>query len=352
MKKSLALFTVTIVLALCALLVAQHFKLARVQKQFATNATELAQARGQLEELQASNQKLETQRRNLRRQVENLSFPVAPVRPTPDPAKATAASDASAPTNALPGTDSREKSFGGFLSKMMNDPDTRKYIRDQQRQMMDSLYEPLIKRLGLTSEQATAFKDFLADNQMRGAEKATSLFGDSATNRAEVMATLAAERKEADEQIKAFLGDAGYAQYQEYQQTLGERTQLNQFRMQNAGSQDPITDQQAEQLLELIREEKQNVKPAGGEAQPGTSLDAANLQAGLTDEQVDKLMQTQETINQRVYERARDLLSPDQMEAFGRFQTNQMQMMRMGMSMARKFFAPEASTDGPTQPNQ
>jgi len=31
--------------------------------------------------------------------------------------------------------------------------------------------------------------------------------------------------------------------------------------------------------------------------------------------------------------------------AFGKFQTNQLQMMRMGMSMARKFITPE-KTDG------
>jgi len=36
------------------------------------------------------------------------------------------------------------------------------------------------------------------------------------------------------------------------------------------------------------------------------------------------------------------------LDAFARFQTNQLQMMRMGMSMARKMFAPETSEGAAT----
>ena len=48
-------------------------------------------------------------------------------------------------------------------------------------------------------------------------------------------------------------------------------------------------------------------------------------------------------MNQRVYERAKAVLSPEQLNGFGRFQTNQLQMMRMGMTMARKFLGPDNS---------
>jgi hypothetical protein len=55
---------------------------------------------------------------------------------------------------------------------------------------------------------------------------------------------------------------------------------------------------------------------------------------------------TQESVNQRVYTRAEGMLSPDQLAAFGKFQTNQMQMMRMGMTMARKFLSPPETPVG------
>jgi hypothetical protein len=69
----------------------------------------------------------------------------------------------------------------------------------------------------------------------------------------------------------------------------------------------------------------------------------AGLQAAFSDDQTEKLLQTQETINQRVYDRAQTILSPDQLTAFGKFQKNQLQMMRMGMSMARKMFSNDPS---------
>ena len=46
-------------------------------------------------------------------------------------------------------------------------------------------------------------------------------------------------------------------------------------------------------------------------------------------------------MNQRVYERAKDLLSPEQLNAFAKFQTNQTQMLRMGLTMARKMMPPD-----------
>ena len=57
--------------------------------------------------------------------------------------------------------------------------------------------------------------------------------------------------------------------------------------------------------------------------------------------QVDELIAAQNTVGQRVYDRARTILSPDQLDTWGKYQTNRMQMMRMGMNMARKMFAPD-----------
>ena len=45
-----------------------------------------------------------------------------------------------------------------------------------------------------------------------------------------------------------------------------------------------------------------------------------------------------------VFDWCQDLLSPAQLGAFGTFQTNQLQMMRMGMSMAQKMFSPDKDT--------
>ena len=67
---------------------------------------------------------------------------------------------------------------------------------------------------------------------------------------------------------------------------------------------------------------------------------------------MEKLLESQGSVNQRVTERARTVLSTDQWESFSRYQTNQMAMMRLGLSTARKFLAPDRLQGGATQPNQ
>lgn len=74
------------------------------------------------------------------------------------------------------------------------------------------------------------------------------------------------------------------------------------------------------------------------------------MEAMFSGDATEKLLQSQESINQRVYERAGELLSETQLAAFGKFQTNQLQMMRMGMNMARKFMTPDSSGGAAPQP--
>ena len=72
---------------------------------------------------------------------------------------------------------------------------------------------------------------------MKAAEQATSVFGGSgATNRTEMLSSLTADQKSFDDQVKAFLGDDRYAQYKDYQETVGERTLLNQFKSKPAAT--------------------------------------------------------------------------------------------------------------------
>jgi len=262
-------------------------------------------------------------------------------------AQAAAASQSNASANSTNSAARSDKNpFGQLMAKMMDDPDMKKMIRDQQRATLDRLYDPLMKQMGLSPEEAAGFKDMLADNMLKGTEKASSLFGaDSSTNRTEMLSKLAAEQKSFDEELKAYLGESRYAQYKDYQQTVGERAQLQQFQQQTAGSGNALNDQQTEQLLAFMNEAKQAIPTAGG---LGQSQDAAGMQAMLSGEGIEKMLQSQEAVSQQVYERARAVLSESQLAAFGTFQTNQLQMMRLGMSMAQKLLAPEKTPGKPT----
>ena len=350
MKKILILFFTVTIVVLGVLCIAQSRRLSDRQEQFAALNGEFEQQARRMEELRSSNLRLKNQCREFLDKAklteQNQTQQRAPsVSPAILPREASSPFESEKP-------DQDSGTIGKFLAKMMEDPDTRKFIRDQQRQIMDPLYGPLIKQMGLAPEDAELLKDFIADSQMKGAEMAGSMFGGGSTNRTEVLNKLSAQQKETDGQIQAFLGEARYAQYKDYQQTLGERMQLNQFKVQTASDPNPLTDIQAEQLLAVMREEKQGLAAATGQPLPGLGQDQTSAQAFLSEEQIEKLLESLGIVNQRVTERARAVLSADQWASFSRYQTNQMELMRAGMSMARKFLAPDRLQGGATQPNQ
>jgi hypothetical protein len=341
----LLLLLVAAGLALAALCLRQTRRLAQHRSQAAALRGQLEQTSQEVKALEASRERLIQQRRELfdQAQAQSARLNQAPATNAVVGVGLAIPTVAASPSEKPAGADA---GFGKMLSKMMEDPGMKQVIRDQQRMIMDQLYAPLVKKLALTSEEASAFKDLLADNASKGAERATALLG-GGTNRLEAMAGMTADHKNLEDQLKTLLGDARYSQYTDYQQTAAERMQLTVFKQQS-GNDANLTDDQTEQLLSLMKEEKSNSAAAGS---PLATLgrDAENLQNLLDEDKVQRLIETQSNLNQRVFERAGAVLSPDQLSSFARFQTNQLQMMRMGMTMARKFLAPDNSPP-PAQP--
>src|ERR1017187_4202258 len=353
MKSTLTLFLAVATITLGVVCVMQTRKFAGQQTQLVTLRTELDDKAQQVETLQASQKRSDQQRHELMSQAEEMAAELTARQAAETNANvAVVAQPSPPPVSKGEKPDDEKGGFGKMLSKMMQDPDTRKFIHDQQRLMMDQMYAPLVKQMGMTPDEATKFKDLLADNTMKGAEAATSMFGGGAsTNHTEAIAAMSASQKTLDEQLKAMLGDDRYAQYKDYQETVGERTLLNQFKLQ-AGSDYNLNDQQTEAMLTFMKEEQKSVAAPTGLPLGETDKDPAKLQALFSGDKVDQLIAAQDTVGQRVYERARTILSPDQLDIWGKYQTNRMQMMRMGMNMAKKMFAPDDSASDAAPPSQ
>jgi hypothetical protein len=368
MKKLVFLFALT-TLALGALYVIQGRKLADRQAQVSTLSGDLEQKSQQIESLERTKKLSEQQRRDLLRQAADLAAQVqarqvaetklaaqaaetkatqpaeAKAATQPADTKAARSGPASLAETAQPDQPGNDKGgFGRLLSKMIQDPDTKKVIHDQQRQCMGQLYDPLIQQMGLTPEEAAKFKELMTDNVMKWTEKASPLYaGSSSGNSAALSSGIAADQENFDKELKAFLGDARFAQYKDYYQTVTERAQLNQFRQQTSGRYGALTDQQAEQLLALMKQEKENLV-AADQSGPGTGQNQAGVEPMLSGDQFDQLLKTQESLGQRVYDRARTVLSPAQLDDFGRFQSNQLQIMRWGIGTARQLLSSDQTT--------
>jgi hypothetical protein len=317
---------------------------AQKEAQLAAIQAEAEAKAQQLAEAEAARARADHQQEQLLRLTEQMGAELKAQQAARTNTMGGAEAEAASRADTATGAD-KKGGFGQMLASMMNDPDVKKMIQEQQRAMIEPLYGPLIKKMNLSPEEADAFKKLLSDHMMKSAEQATSLFaGGSSTNRQELVAGLTAQQKAFDEEVKAMLGETRYEQYKDYQQTMGERAQLNVFRQQNAMSGTPLTDGQTEQLLALMNEEKKRAAAEGAPQLDSSGQGAANLEAMLSEDKTRELLESQERVNQRVYQRASEVLGPDQLEAFGRFQTNQLQMMKMGMSMARKLMAPDQTS--------
>lgn len=338
MKNTLLLILALTTIALGAVCVVQTRKVSEQSLQISALRAEADQQVREIADLQSSQQFLQQQSQELFDQSSQLAAKLVAVQRTN--AQLTSSTKVGTATDsASNGVRADKNPFGQLMAKMMDDPDVKKMIREQQRVTVDRLYDPLMKQMGLSPEEAARFKDLLADNMLKGTEKASSLLGgDSSTNRTEMLSKLAAEQKSFDDELKAYLGESRYAQYKDYQQTVGERAQLQQFQQQTAGSGNVLNDQQTEQLLAFMNEAKQAVSASGSIGQP---QDGAGMQAMLSGDGIEKMLQSQEAISQQVYARAQTVLSADQLAAFGKFQTNQLQLMRVSMSMAQKLLAPD-----------
>ena len=225
------------------------------------------------------------------------------------------------------------KNMGKALSKMMSDPAMKEMMRSQQKTMIDTMYATLFKEMNLTPEERQKFSDLLLDQQTKTMEAGMGIFEEGGLTN--LTQSVQARQKESEEQLKALLGEERFTQYQEYQKTVGDRMQLDQLRRQMDTAGAPVQDEQLQQLLALTKEERERV-PAPFPQDPQGA--AANMEQMLSGENMEKQMAWQEEINRRVLERATTVLTPDQLKAYEQFQTQQINMQKLGLKMMRGMF--------------
>jgi hypothetical protein len=199
--------------------------------------------------------------------------------------------------------------------------------------------------LHLTPEQASALKDMILNKQLSAAEMGMSIFAGEGevTKRAEMVQRVKAESDTADAQIKEFLGDDSFTQFQAYEKTVGERMAVSGLKDQLGTGPAALTDAQEQQLLEAMTQEHASFKfTTDFSDQSKLTGDFASL---FTEENMNTYFQELERLDQQYQTRAQTTLSPDQLSAFGKYLNNQQALQKAGMQMALKMIAP-AKPDG------
>ena len=241
-------------------------------------------------------------------------------------------------TNQIQTNATAKNPFGEmFKSKEMKD-----MIKSQQKTMLggmvDKNYGPYFASLNLTPEQSSALKDLILNRGLVDAEAGLSMLpGDNDPDkRKEIMDKTKADREAVNDQIKDFLGDDNYKQFETYEKSIPDRMTLNMYKDQQGTGPGALNPNQEEHLLQAMSEERQNFKfTTDYNDQSKLNGDFASY---FTPERIDQFEKESEELNQHYLDRAKTLLSPEQLDPFGKFLDGQRELQKAGFKMAMTMF--------------
>jgi hypothetical protein len=204
----------------------------------------------------------------------------------------------------------------GMLAAM-NTLEFQKLIGIEAAEQLDSQYAALFKKLSrdlnLRPDQIDQFKSLLVQKQQAVIDAVQAAGGQGPGSHGDPAALRKAVTEAqalGDEQIKSRLGNAAYLQYRNYEQTLPERNVLNELQQSLSYTQDPLTEEQTEQLIPVIAA----TQPKAPGSDAGVLTNSGNAGAVITSE---ALLQ------------AKNVLSQVQMKALEQLQAAQQARQRL-----------------------
>jgi hypothetical protein len=239
----------------------------------------------------------------------NSTPPARPV-PAPLPARAVGKAMYGVFSNTDPAV-SRGFSFVNGGSPWANaSPAAQRYMKLQHKMMMRKQYEDVGPALGLSQEQTGKLMDVLADQMVRDMTQPRKALNDMTSMRK------AAEEAKArqDAEIASVLGQDKARQWQDYQRTLPQRSQVNMIGEQMEMLGEPLTSYQRSQLLTVMLDN--NETPAYPTYDNGLSHEERRAQA----------MKWQDDQERTLLERVKPVLTSQQLEMYRDYQAYQKEM--------------------------
>ncbi|MFN2604245.1 MAG: hypothetical protein ABR582_16010 [Gemmatimonadaceae bacterium] len=233
---------------------------------------------------------------------------------------------------------SADKNKVEFAAKTLDDPRGREALRRKQSAVFKQIYGDFIKDSHLSDEQVERFLNLFLDEDMRQFDEGTNFFNGNGNSREADAKEWATRKAELDKQLKELLGENGFAKWETYEKTTGERQIMVDLREQIAIGSTPLRDDQAQALLQILLEERARA--------PSTLFDPAaredpreKFRRLLEGNNADVYYQEEKNFHQRVLGRAGTLLDPEQYEAMQDFQNQYVEVARAGIEMLRATMA-------------
>lgn len=209
------------------------------------------------------------------------------------------------------------------LRSFFDNPQAQKLVAMQQRAALDGHYATLFKKLALSPAQLAQFKNLLVEKQsalidVAGAARAQGLNPRTDPDGFRQLVTQA--QAEIDTNIHSILGDDGFAEYQQYQKTLPQRTAVDQFAQRLSYTSTPLTDAQSDQLVQILADTAPAASAPGLSAR-GNILASIGANIGRA------------PISNDAITRAQGILAPDQLAALQTYRQEQIQQEQLMQSL-------------------
>jgi hypothetical protein len=153
-----------------------------------------------------------------------------------------------------PGDNRRGGRFGAFAA-LNGNPEFQKLMAIQMKGRITQQFAALFKTLNLSPDQLAQFQSLLAEKQQAMMDTLQAARDQGINPREDpegFKALVSQAQAQSDQAIQQALGDAGFQQYQQYQQTMPERNTVNSLQQSLSYTQTPLTDDEANQMISLL----------------------------------------------------------------------------------------------------
>ncbi len=157
----------------------------------------------------------------------------------------------------------------GRFASIMASPEVQKLMAMQQKGALDGRYASLFKQLQLSPADLEKFKNLLVEKQASVMDVLATARADGLTgpdSRDQVRQLVQDAQAEVENNIRSTLGDAAYAQYQNFETTAPQRNVVSQLEQRLSYSTTPLTDTQSAQLVQIL---SQTAPPSGSNTGSG-----------------------------------------------------------------------------------
>jgi hypothetical protein len=169
-------------------------------------------------------------------------------------------------------------------------------IREETR----TLYSGAFEQLGLPANLQEKIIDILTKQRKQLEQQAFDAASSGRFPTPPSPEAIREQQSQQDQELRSVLGDAGFAQFNEYRATIPDRTVIGQMNQEGAN----LSGTQSQQLLQILTQARQQIIGQSGITQSLSSLPP--------DQAMTVIQEQEALLSQTVNDRTQSILTPDQ----------------------------------------